>query len=99
MPTIFAFLAVLIASPSWRSICFPTRRIALIDPKTSKHVPAAPAKGEKISHNSITGAPEAQKGEAAEQEAKSFVAGIGTIAVGLITGTSKCFAASHITHD
>jgi hypothetical protein len=89
LPTLFTFIAVLIAVPVSRSLCFPPQKLALIDHTTSGNTPAAPSKGEKTSADSATGAPEAQKGEAAEQEANSFVNGIGSLAVGLATYTGE----------
>lgn len=87
LPTLSTFIAILITVPISRRMCFPPQKLALIDHATSGNAPAAPGHGEKISSDSATGAPEAQKGEAAEQEASSFVNGLGTIAVALGTGT------------
>jgi hypothetical protein len=89
LPIIGIFLVVLITIPASRPLCFPPESLAVIDHATSTNAPAAPGKGEKHSTDSATGAPETQKGEAAEQEATSFIAGIGSLAIGIGTGTGS----------
>ncbi|KAK6585288.1 hypothetical protein PZA11_002015 [Diplocarpon coronariae] len=73
VPTIIAFLLVLVIYPPARSYCFPPAPIALIDFKTGGV--KKQAAGVVGSDNSLTGAPEKDQGEAVEQEASNFVNG------------------------
>jgi len=63
---------------------FPPAPLALVDSKTGGV--QTPQAGVLGSHDSATGAPEKHKGEAVEQEAHSFVSGIGAIALSSAAG-------------
>ncbi|PVH86051.1 hypothetical protein DL98DRAFT_650541 [Cadophora sp. DSE1049] len=84
VPTIIAFLMVLIVYPPARTYCFPPAPIALIDSKTGGV--KKPTAGVLGSDNSLTGAPEKHQGEAVEQEASNFVNGFTSIAISSATG-------------
>jgi hypothetical protein len=84
VPLIFTTLTVLILVPQSRDFMFPPAPIALISSKTGGI--QSPQAGVLGSHDSVTGAPEKHRGEAVEQEASNFVAGIGTIAMSSATG-------------
>jgi hypothetical protein len=84
VPTIIAFLMVLIAYPPSRAYCFPPAPIALIDSNTGGI--KKPAAGVLGSDDSLTGAPEKHQGEAVEQEASNFVNGFASIALSSATG-------------
>jgi len=84
VPTIIAFLMVLIMYPPARTYCFPPAPIALIDSKTGGI--KKPTAGVLGSDNSLTGAPEKHQGEAVEQEASNFVNGFTSIAISSATG-------------
>lgn len=81
VPTITAFLMVLILYPPSRDFCFPPVPPSLIDPKTGG-IQKPPA-GLLASEGSATGAPEKHEGEAVEQEAHSFVNSISTVCSGV----------------
>ena len=84
MPLLFTIITVLILVPQARTLMFPHAPIALVSSKTGGV--QSPIAGVLGSHDSITGAPEKHQGEAVEQEASNFVAGIGTIAMSSATG-------------
>lgn len=84
VPTVLAFLTVLILYEPSRDYCFPPAPIALIDSKTGG-VTTPPA-GVLGSDDSITGAPEKHQGEAVEQEASNFVNSFTSIALSSATG-------------
>ncbi|OOQ82934.1 hypothetical protein PEBR_36955 [Penicillium brasilianum] len=84
VPTFFAILIALIVYPPCRSVMFPPAPIALVDKDTGGV--QKPKAGVLGSHDSITGAPQNFKGEAAEQEASNLVAGVASIAVGSAVG-------------
>ncbi|KAH7314114.1 hypothetical protein BKA65DRAFT_600161 [Rhexocercosporidium sp. MPI-PUGE-AT-0058] len=84
VPTIIAFLMVLIVYPPARTYCFPPAPIALIDSKTGGV--KKPLAGVLGSDSSLTGAPEKHQGEAVEQEASNFVNGFTSIAISSATG-------------
>ena len=84
MPTIVAFVIVLIVYPPTRGYCFPPAPIALIDSKTGGI--KKPKAGVLGSDNSLTGAPEKYHGEAVEQEASNFVNGFASIALSSAAG-------------
>ena len=84
VPTIIAFLMVLIVYPPARSYCFPPAPIALIDSKTGGI--KKPTAGVLGSDNSLTGAPEKHQGEAVEQEASNFVNSFTSIAISSAAG-------------
>ena len=77
-------MITLILSPSWRLRLFPPAPIALVDKDTGGV--QKPKAGLLGSHNSITGAPERYKGEAAEQEASNLMTGMASVAVGSAAG-------------
>ncbi|KAH6666401.1 hypothetical protein B0J14DRAFT_620514 [Halenospora varia] len=84
VPTIIAFLMVLIVYPPARTYCFPPAPIALIDSKTGGV--KKPNAGVLGSDNSLTGAPEKHQGEAVEQEASNFVNSFTSIAISSAAG-------------
>ncbi|RDW91030.1 hypothetical protein BP5796_02195 [Coleophoma crateriformis] len=84
IPTVIAFLMVLIVHPPARSYCFPPAPIALIDSKTGGI--KKPAAGVLGSDNSLTGAPEKHQGEAVEQEARNFFNSFTSIAISSAAG-------------
>lgn len=84
VPTIIAFLIVLIVYPPARTYCFPPAPIALIDSKTGGV--KKPTAGVLGSDNSLTGAPEKHQGEAVEQEASNFVNSFTSIAISSAAG-------------
>ncbi|KAL6232063.1 hypothetical protein BDW75DRAFT_243323 [Aspergillus navahoensis] len=84
IPTIFTTLLTLVLYTPSRKILFPPAPIALVD--TSTGGVQKPKAGVLGSHDSMTGAPEKYKGEAAEQEASNLVASVATVAVGSATG-------------
>ena len=63
---------------------FPPAPIALVDSKTGGV--QKPKAGVLGSHDSVTGAPERQKGEASEQEARNLMNSVGSLAVGSVVG-------------
>ena len=77
VPTLSLFLMLLIIFPEVRKYSFPPAPPALIDPNTGGV--QKPASGVLGSGDSVTGSPEGHKGEAVEQEAKSFVNSISTV--------------------
>ncbi|CAL5867521.1 uncharacterized protein PFLUO_LOCUS1740 [Penicillium psychrofluorescens] len=83
-PTCFAVLIALVIYPPCRPLLFPPAPIALVD-KTTGGI-QKPKAGVLGSHDSITGAPEKFKGEAAEQEASNLVASVASVAVGSAVG-------------
>jgi hypothetical protein len=84
IPTIIAFVMVLVVYPPSRSYCFPPAPIALIDSKTGGV--KKPTAGVLGSDNSLTGAPEKHQGEAVEQEASNFVNNFTSIAISSAAG-------------
>ncbi|OBT66141.1 hypothetical protein VE03_05167 [Pseudogymnoascus sp. 23342-1-I1] len=84
VPTIAAFMMVLILVPSTREIAFPPAPIALID--SSSGDVKSPAAGVLGSDDSLTGAPESHPGEAVEQEASNFVTAFSAIAISSAAG-------------
>ncbi|KAL4803079.1 hypothetical protein BDV18DRAFT_163604 [Aspergillus unguis] len=83
-PTMITTLIVLIVYPPSRTILFPPAPIALVDPSTGGV--QKPKAGVLGSHDSMTGAPEKYKGEAAEQEASNLISSVATVAVGSAAG-------------
>ena len=84
MPTIFCFLITLVVYPPCRTWLFPPAPIALVDSNTGGV--QKPKAGVLGSHDSVTGAPEKMKGEAAEQEASNLITSAATVAVGSVAG-------------
>ncbi|OGE50551.1 hypothetical protein PENARI_c016G11751 [Penicillium arizonense] len=83
-PTVLAALLALVVYPPLRPIMFPPAPIALVDKDTGGV--QKPKAGILGSHDSITGAPEKFKGEAAEQEASNLVASVASVTVGSAVG-------------
>lgn len=84
VPTFLCFLLALAIYPPCRAKLFPPAPIALVDMSTGGvQKPSANVLG---SHDSITGAPEKLKGEAAEQEASNMITSVASVAVGSIAG-------------
>ncbi|OKP13871.1 hypothetical protein PENSUB_446 [Penicillium subrubescens] len=84
VPTFFAVLIALVVYPPCRAVMFPPAPIALVDKETGGV--QKPKAGVLGSHDSVTGAPQNFKGEAAEQEASNLVAGVASVAVGSAAG-------------
>lgn len=77
-------MLALVLYPPIRPLMFPPAPIALVDKDTGGV--QKPKAGILGSHDSITGAPEKFKGEAAEQEASNLVASVASLAVGSAVG-------------
>lgn len=86
MPCFLAMLLTLIVFPPSRSFLFPPAPLAAVSSKTGTL--QTPKAGTLGSSDSLTGAPEAHKGQAVEQEASNFVTGFGTMAVATVAGKS-----------
>ncbi|CAG7923727.1 unnamed protein product [Penicillium olsonii] len=84
VPTMLATLLALVVYPPCRKVMFPPAPIALVNKDTGGV--QKPKAGILGSHDSITGAPEKFKGEAAELEASNLVAGVASVAVGSAVG-------------
>ncbi|TFY52717.1 hypothetical protein EVJ58_g9855, partial [Rhodofomes roseus] len=77
-------LIVLILHPPSRKWLFPPAPLAAVSATSGNlQVPRAGTIGSK---DSLSGAPEAHKGEAVEQEANNFVSGVGSLALATATG-------------
>lgn len=75
VPTILGLVVALIMVPPTRLLLFP----GLV--KTSGSDGGSPTEAQTKSEDSLTGAPETHKGEAAEQEAKNLVDSFATVAM------------------
>lgn len=84
LPTFLITLVVLILDPPTRKLLFPPAPLPAIS-ATSGNI-QKPKAGTLGSKDSLSGAPEAHKGEAVEQEARHFVAGLGSVAVATAVG-------------
>ena len=84
IPALLTTLFVLIVYPPCRPVLFPPAPLALVDKSTGGI--QKPMAGVLGSHDSMTGAPENFKGEAAEQEASNLVSNVATVAVGSAVG-------------
>lgn len=84
LPTLFAVLIILVLHPPSRTLLFPPAPIALVDTATGGA--KKPQAGYLGSHDSVTGAGEKFKGEAAEKEASNLVASVASLAVGTVAG-------------
>lgn len=84
VPTLLTLIITLIVYPPSRSFLFPPAPLALVSGKTGGV--KSPSAGVLGSHDSVTGAPEKHQGEAVEQEASNFVAGMASIAVSSAVG-------------
>ncbi|GAK63103.1 uncharacterized protein PAN0_002d1305 [Moesziomyces antarcticus] len=87
VPTMLAFMIVLILSPRARLFMFPSAPLAAIDPKTGQA--KVPKAGHLGSKTSLTGAAETYEGEAVEQEASNFVGALGSVALSTAAGKSS----------
>ncbi|KAL4865282.1 hypothetical protein BDV12DRAFT_154353 [Aspergillus spectabilis] len=83
-PTLITALTVLVVYPPSRDFLFPPAPIALVDAATGGV--QKPKAGVLGSHDSVTGAPEKFKGEAAELEASNLISNVATVAVGSAAG-------------
>ncbi|KAL4914551.1 hypothetical protein BDW62DRAFT_219957 [Aspergillus aurantiobrunneus] len=83
-PTFFTTLIILVIYPPSRVVLFPPAPLALVDTATGGV--RKPKAGVLGSHESMTGAPEKFKGEAAEQEANNLISSVATVAVGSAAG-------------
>jgi hypothetical protein len=84
IPTVIAFVMMLIVYPPSRNYCFPPAPLSLISGKTGG-IQKPPA-GVLGSDDSLTGAPEKHQGEAVEQEASNFVNSFTSIAISSAAG-------------
>jgi len=84
MPLLIGTTILLMTHPPTRRRLFPSAPLALHN--TSSGELQTPQAGYLGSVDSLTGAGEAYKGLAAEQEANSFVTGLASIVVGSVTG-------------
>lgn len=84
VPTILGTLLALVVYPPCRSLMFPPAPIPLVNKDTGGI--QKPKAGILGSDDSITGAPEKFKGEAAEQEANNLVTSVACVAVGSAVG-------------
>ncbi|KAL4252469.1 Protein of unknown function DUF3292 [Abortiporus biennis] len=83
-PVTLSILILLIIDKPTRRVLFPPAPLALISAKTGNlQTPKAKTLG---SPDSLSGAPEAHKGEAVEQEARHFVFGVASMAVSTAVG-------------
>ena len=81
---LFGTLILLIMDPASRRILFPPAPLAIVSSKTGNlQIPRAGTLGSK---DSLSGAPEAHRGEAVEQEARHFVSGLTSVAISTAAG-------------
>jgi hypothetical protein len=91
VPTLVGLLITLIVYPPSRNYLFPPAPMAAVSAKTgSLQTP----KSGTLASESLTGAAEAHKGQAVEQEASNFVSGIASVAVGAAMGKKKVDASN-----
>lgn len=76
IPTTFGLMLALVMCPPIRCVLFPPPSTAAKDSDSQ-----STSSGQPQSNDSLTGAPEAHKGEAAEQEAKNLVDSFATVAM------------------
>lgn len=79
IPTMTVSTMVLILYPASRAVCFPPVPPALVDGRTGGV--QKPAAGIMASRDSLTGAPEKQKGEGVEREAHNLVNTLSTVSL------------------
>ncbi|KAI0073255.1 hypothetical protein K474DRAFT_1666801 [Panus rudis PR-1116 ss-1] len=84
LPALFITLVVLIIYPPARGYMFPPAPLSIISATTGNL--QKPKADEVGSADSLTGAPEAHKGEAVEQEARHFVTSLGAVAISTAAG-------------
>ncbi|PHH69015.1 hypothetical protein CDD80_7080 [Ophiocordyceps camponoti-rufipedis] len=84
IPTMTMLTMMLILYPASRAVCFPPVPPALVDGRTGGV--QKPAAGIMASRDSLTGAPEKQKGEGVEQEAHNLVNTLSTAAISASAG-------------
>ena len=77
-------MITLVVYPPSRSFLFPPAPLALVNSRTGGI--QSPQAGVLGSHDTVTGAPEKHRGEAVEQEASNFVAGIASIVLSSASG-------------
>jgi hypothetical protein len=84
LPFLLIVAIIVIVDPPSRKLLFPPAPLALISGTTGNlQTPKAGTVGSK---DSLSGAPEAHKGEAVEQEARHFVSGIANLAISTAAG-------------
>ncbi|CAL1694124.1 unnamed protein product [Somion occarium] len=84
LPVILLTVITLVVYPPSRKYLFPSAPLSLISGTTGNL--QTPKAGSLGSPDSLSGAPEAHKGEAVEQEARHFVAGLSSVAVSTAAG-------------
>ncbi|KAF7976144.1 hypothetical protein HWV62_7449 [Athelia sp. TMB] len=84
LPLILCTLIALIAFPPSRAWLFPPAPLAIVS--AAHGGLQAPKAGELGTADSLTGAPEAHRGEAVEAEAANFVSGFASIALSSVAG-------------
>lgn len=84
LPALSLFMMILILDPPSRKILFPPAPLALISATTGNI--QKPKAGTLNSKDSLSGASEAHKGEAVEQEARHFVSGLASVAISTAAG-------------
>ncbi|KAF4594847.1 hypothetical protein GQ602_000460 [Ophiocordyceps camponoti-floridani] len=84
IPTMTVSTMMLILYPASRAVCFPPVPPALVDGRTGGV--QKPAAGIMASRDSLTGAPEKQKGEGVEREAHNLVNTLSTVAISASAG-------------
>ena len=84
LPLLLSSIIILVLYPDIRLYLFPPAPLSVIS-GTSGNI-QIPKAGTVGSVDSLSGAPEAHKGEAVEQEARHFVAGLSAIAVSTAAG-------------
>lgn len=84
LPLVLCTLIALIVFPPSRAWLFPPAPLAIVS--AASGTLQAPKAGELGTADSLTGAPEAHKGEAVEAEAANFVSGFASIALSSVAG-------------
>ena len=97
VPAFLAMVIALIVHPPTRRTLFPPVPLALIS--TTGGEKQTPPAGYLGSKDSLTGAAEAYKGQAVEQEASNFVTGLTNVAVGSAVGQGAPSASASVADD
>ncbi|KAI0094314.1 hypothetical protein BDY19DRAFT_901530 [Irpex rosettiformis] len=84
LPFLLATITVVVVDPPSRKLLFPPAPLALLSGMAGNV--QNPKAGTLGSKDSLSGAPEAHKGEAVEQEARHFVSGIANLAISTAAG-------------
>ena len=84
LPFLLLTTAILVVDPPSRKLLFPPAPLALVSGTTGNV--QKPKSGTLGSKDSLSGAPEAHKGEAVEQEARHFVSGLASLAISTAAG-------------